>query len=370
MPEEAHDSWLGVLGIDVDQIRAKVQGAVKEVETVVDKGIDTVIDGAKHLYNDAENAVSSAVQKVEDAGGAALKRVAQAFTPGASSGPIQSDCKPIHGHVPGPAEHLLCQTHGHILDVNSGQIIAGSLAEYKQLFSSGALGKIATGMAEAGVIGAGIAIAGELASGDDATPLQSKSGAGDGGAGDGGTRDAGASDAGDGSTGEVPTFRTTSPVPVDVRADTADAFVSNSNAAMGNVGEVGHMKPTINWNIETTNGRVTKVNMVVETQIVRPRFAGGRPSDEERAVIKQAEELIKAHEERHRDIARNFTTRAVRAALGRSQQDADNTINRFMRDMDAAQAAMDHREGGIIVEHNGAAGKAGPATGVRSGPAP
>ena len=103
MPEEAHDDWLGVLGVNVDQIRAKVQGVVKDVETVVDKGIDTVVDGAKQLYNDAENAVSSTVQKVEDAGKAALKQAAQTFTPGASSGPMQPDCKPIHGRVPGPA---------------------------------------------------------------------------------------------------------------------------------------------------------------------------------------------------------------------------------------------------------------------------
>ena len=118
------------------------------------------------------------------------------------------------------------------------------------------------------------------------------------------------------------------------------------------------------------NGRVTKVNMVVETQIVRPRFAGGRPSDEERAVIKQAEELIKAHEEKHRDIARDFTARAVKAALGKSEADANATLKKFMKDMDAAQAAMDHREGMIVVEHNGPAGKAGPSTGVHSAPAP
>jgi hypothetical protein len=368
MAEEAHDDWLGVLGVNVDQIRAKVQGVVTDVETVVDKGIDTVVDGAKQLYSDAENAVSSTVQKVEDAGRAVLKQAVQTFIPGASSGPMQPDCKPIHGQVPGPAEHLLCQTHGHVLDVKAGQIIAGSLAEYKQLFSTGTLGKVAAATAAGGVLGAGIAFAGELVSGDDATRLQSNAGAGDGGTGDAGVGDGGAGDA---STGEVPTIKATSPVPFDVRADTADEFVRSSNAALGSVGEVGHMQPSINWNLETTNGRVTKVNMVVETQIVRPRFAGGRPSDAERAVIKQAEELIKAHEERHRDIARDFATRAVKAALGKSAQDAEKTLAKFMRDMDAAQATMDHREGLIVVEHNSPdGGTSAAATGVHLGPAP
>ena len=136
MPEEAHDSWLGVLGIDVDQIRAKVQGVVKDVQTAVDQGIDNVVSGAKQLYQDAENAVTQTVQKVESAGGevaSAVKKTAQAFSPGAASGPMASDCKPVHGQVPGPAEHLLCQTHGHILDVKTGQIIAASLEEYKRL---------------------------------------------------------------------------------------------------------------------------------------------------------------------------------------------------------------------------------------------
>jgi hypothetical protein len=129
-----------VLGIDVDQIRSKVQNVVSDVETTVDKGIDTVVSGATQLYNAAATTVTQTVQNVENAAGQAVntvKKVAQTFTPGAPSGPMQSDCKPVHGQVPGPPEHLLCQTHGHILDVNSGQIIAASLADYKKLSSAG-----------------------------------------------------------------------------------------------------------------------------------------------------------------------------------------------------------------------------------------
>jgi hypothetical protein len=41
------------------------------------------------------------------------------------------DCKPIKGKVPGPAEHLLCATHGHVLDVKAKKIIATTLDQYK-----------------------------------------------------------------------------------------------------------------------------------------------------------------------------------------------------------------------------------------------
>jgi hypothetical protein len=374
MPDNEQDSWLGVLGIDVDQIQAKVQGVVQEVQTTVESGIDTVVHGATNLYRKAEDTLGRVGQAIEDGGAALVNGTAPAPPGGANSGPIAPDCRPVHGFVSGPAEHLLCQTHGHVLDVRAGQIIAGSLDEYRQLSASGMLGKVidaAQAVGPAGAINAGIALVGDVVSNDQPTPLTGDAGTQGGDAGDGGAKDAGAGDAGDSGSGEVPDFRPTSPVPFDVRADTADDFVSNANAAMGGGGAVGHMQPKVNWNLETgADGRVTKVNMVLETTIVRPRFAGGRPSDAERAVINQAELLIKTHEEKHRDIARDFATRAVKAALGKSPDDAEKTLNKLMNDMDAAQAAFDHREGMIVVLHDTPAGKAGPATGVRSVPAP
>jgi len=41
--------------------------------------------------------------------------------------PMQPDCKPVHGKVPGPANHLLCSTHGHVVDVSTYKIIAYSV---------------------------------------------------------------------------------------------------------------------------------------------------------------------------------------------------------------------------------------------------
>lgn len=59
--------------------------------------------------------------------GGAVKTIVQSL-PGSAMLP---DCKPVKGKVPGPAEHLLCATHGHILDIKEKKIIAISLEQYK-----------------------------------------------------------------------------------------------------------------------------------------------------------------------------------------------------------------------------------------------
>ena len=187
--------------------------------------------------------------------------------------------------------------------------------------------------------------------GDAAVPLQA-----DGGA-DAGRTDAGGDAGADAGADEVPTMRPTSPVPTDIRTDTAVDFVDQANAARGGGGEVGHMKPSISYNPDAdASGKITRVNMVVETSIVRPRFAGGRPNDVNRAAIKTAEDLIKAHEERHRDIARDYATRAVKAMRGKTGPAVKKAFDDAMKQMDAAQAALDTKEGKITVrESNGGA---------------
>ncbi len=45
-------------------------------------------------------------------------------------GPMLPDCKIVHGRVPGPRHHVLCTTHGHVVDDQKRIIIAGTLAEY------------------------------------------------------------------------------------------------------------------------------------------------------------------------------------------------------------------------------------------------
>jgi hypothetical protein len=151
MTDNPQDSWLGVLGIDVDQIRNKVQGVVSDVKTDVEQGIDSVVQGASQLYQAAANTVSQTVQKVENAAGQVVDTVkkdvdaAKAKALGDQSGkpvprPIEADCKPEHGYVPGPKNHLLCATHGHVVDTDQGMIIANSVADYVKQGAAAALG--------------------------------------------------------------------------------------------------------------------------------------------------------------------------------------------------------------------------------------
>jgi hypothetical protein len=44
--------------------------------------------------------------------------------------PMASDCKVVHGQCPGPNNHVLCQTHHHVLDTDTHMIIADSVADY------------------------------------------------------------------------------------------------------------------------------------------------------------------------------------------------------------------------------------------------
>lgn len=63
------------------------------------------------------------------AGGAAAGAAAGAAD-GKLPSPMLPDCKPVHGKVPGPANHLLCAEHKHVVDVEAKTIIAHSLEEY------------------------------------------------------------------------------------------------------------------------------------------------------------------------------------------------------------------------------------------------
>ncbi len=48
--------------------------------------------------------------------------------------PMAPDCDAVKGQVPGPPNHVLCGTHGHILDTSAKMVIAHDLDEYKKQF--------------------------------------------------------------------------------------------------------------------------------------------------------------------------------------------------------------------------------------------
>ncbi len=80
-----------------------------------------------------KNEVLGKVKLGNGAAGAAASAVASAApsaTPGGLPSPMLPDCKIVHGKVPGPKNHLLCEKHGHVVDIDQKMIIAQSVADY------------------------------------------------------------------------------------------------------------------------------------------------------------------------------------------------------------------------------------------------
>jgi hypothetical protein len=168
-------------------------------------------------------------------------------------------------------------------------------------------------------------LAGNLFGGDDPDPLQQKPGPA--------------------TCSEAPSWQPEVSIPVDIQADTALEFSQKIKSALGGN---PHMQPSFKWAPDVDDkGRVTKVNMTITTKIVRPRFSGGRPTPEERALISKLEGLIKAHEERHRDIAKRFAQQALCAAVGKTDKTFEPAINAALCQMNKAQEALDHTEGTV-----------------------
>jgi hypothetical protein len=47
---------------------------------------------------------------------------------------MSPDCEIVRGAVAGPANHVLCRTHDHIIDASAKTVIAHDVEEYKATF--------------------------------------------------------------------------------------------------------------------------------------------------------------------------------------------------------------------------------------------
>jgi hypothetical protein len=142
---------------------------------------------------------------------------------------------------------------------------------------------------------------------------------------------------------EEPSFASDAPVPVTINADTAVEFMQKTASALGNP----HMAPSFSWDpsVDEKSGKVTKVNLTVTTNVIRPRYGMGRGSAEEIALIRKAEGLIKEHEQRHAAIAKDFARKAVCATLGKVGKAAQGALDAAMCKMNKAQEDLDKKEG-------------------------
>lgn len=143
--------------------------------------------------------------------------------------------------------------------------------------------------------------------------------------------------------GEEISWTPASPVPTDIRADTAVEFAANVDAVLG---AGGHTHISIGFAPTVEKGKMTQVGLSVTSSIIRPRFAGGRPSEKELALIRRVETFIKEHEERHRDLSRSVMQQAVCDARSQPVAAAKAIIKKAVCDKEpSAQEALDAKEG-------------------------
>lgn len=140
-------------------------------------------------------------------------------------------------------------------------------------------------------------------------------------------------------------WKPNSPVPVEVMADNAADFASRIDAALAGT---PHMSAVASWDSTVDGGKVSAVNLTLETTIIRPRYGGGRASDSQKKLIQRVVEFIKTHEEKHRDASRAVWQQAVCDALGKSTAEATKILEKARCVGEPqAQAAIDAVEGKI-----------------------
>jgi len=93
------------------------------------------LSGAASKYSDTDTVINRAAEIAESAGYVleqARHRVEWRFA--VLPQPMGPDCEAVSGQVPGPANHVLCRPHEHILDTTARTVIAHDLNEYRRLF--------------------------------------------------------------------------------------------------------------------------------------------------------------------------------------------------------------------------------------------
>jgi hypothetical protein len=132
MPSAQHDAFITrITGLDVAKARSAATGGATVSGARTTVRIDD--DGVVNLGGPDEPASPAPVIAVEN---------------GKTPRPMQPDCKPVHGKVPGPRNHLLCSVHNHVVDVGDQTIIANSLDDYKKKRPAPAVAEPLSGHAE------------------------------------------------------------------------------------------------------------------------------------------------------------------------------------------------------------------------------
>ena len=93
------------------------------------------LQGTASKYSDTDVVVERAAEIAEYAGfGFNLAQHRLEWKYATLPQPMAPDCETVPGKVPGPANHVLCGPHEHILDISTKTVIAHNLSEYQRLF--------------------------------------------------------------------------------------------------------------------------------------------------------------------------------------------------------------------------------------------
>jgi len=93
------------------------------------------LQGTASKWPTADEAIQKAAEAAEATNFGLLSELRKLEWKSASlPQPMGPDCEIVHGKVPGPANHALCQTHEHVIDASSQTVIAHDLDEYKSIF--------------------------------------------------------------------------------------------------------------------------------------------------------------------------------------------------------------------------------------------
>ncbi|HUR46938.1 MAG TPA: hypothetical protein VMZ27_13755 [Candidatus Saccharimonadales bacterium] len=118
------------------EVRNRAEANENDASAQFESGLKDAGKAKDEVVEGEEDSHTKADAKFEDS-----KKAKQRRTPKVGLGvkPMLPDCKIVRGKVPGPANHVLCCTHGHIVDLGTKTIIAANLEHYKQLYGKGGL---------------------------------------------------------------------------------------------------------------------------------------------------------------------------------------------------------------------------------------
>ena len=137
---------------------------------------------------------------------------------------------------------------------------------------------------------------------------------------------------------------------INIKADSADEFVEKAAKAVGDGdGEMGLTTFKITPKFKLEDDKITKITFEVEVTVTRAHWSGGKPDDKNKKAIKDAEELNRKHEEKHRKLAQDICAKefakAVKDLKGKSADDVQDAVEAITKKVNDAFDDLDGKEG-------------------------